>query len=992
MAYSLIQSTSVQRSAVTSTTLAFGGNLTSGNLAVAALTRWSSTTTFSSVSWSVGGSASPTEAIGSAVGVNARVAIYYSPNTSSGAHTLSVTLSANGDCSLGLFEYAGLKTSAPLDKVAATEGSGTAVDSGATATLAQTDNLVFAAMCHDFNGTPALTAGSGYTQREEIENNSSGMCLSTEDKRVTSTAGVNGTFTAGVSVPWRAAVAVFQEASGVETPPSVVGAGTAAFTATTAATLAPTLPTGWAAGDIHILIAARGDNTAMTSLSGWTQLSAANNTIAFRTEIWARRAVAGDTTPTITFGSSTVVRGARIIGIRGVDPAVALTSIIFTNRSNAASNVVTFDTLTTTTTNNLLLALYSYEDDPTAASSLGTGWSAFVLSTSTLGNDMSLGYATKAWPTAAATGALTTTVSGGTFANSPNNGIVIALPPIPVSTNPTGTGDVTISKPSFSGSGAYVPPPIDASGGISLRVAALAGAGTLVYPGTGGAVLRVPALSGLGLLSYPGNGGLAVGHPVFAGSGLLAYAGVGGLLLGAPQFAGVGGYVPPPITAVGGMSLGVPAFSGAGLLAYAGSGGLLLGAPSFVGAGLLAYSGSGGLVVSHPSFVGVGLLAYAGAGALAIGHPSFAGAGLLAYVGTGGILVGAPSFGGVGVLSYVGVGGVVLGVGGFAGSGSYVLVGSGGILLSRPDFTGGGVFLPSSGGVGSVSIGVPDFAGAGTLIYGGTGDAFVVGVPSLSGNGFLAYSAEGGITLNHPMFSGEGDYIPLGEGNGGISIDVGSFGGAGYLTYVGGGGVVVPVATFAATGVLSYVASGGIAVRGPMFGGIGQYIDELFGLGGLLLSAPSFGGIGTYGLSGNGAIDIGMPSFVGNGVLGYVGVGGMVVSVPSMVGDGTYRPEDIDGVGSIVLAVGYFSGDGSFISAPISGIGGLTIGVGVLSGVGLVVGLMPSIVGIPFARTVGRGGSRAVAAAGSSRAVFIGRTIDSRVVTEGGSKVEWERQ
>jgi hypothetical protein len=194
--------------------------------------------------------------------------------------------------------------------------------------------------------------------------------------------------------------------------------------------LAPALPTGWAADDIHVMLAARSDNTAMTSLSpNWIQISAGNNTAAQRVEVWVRRAVGGDAAPTVTFGSGTVVRGARIYGVRGVDPALDLSTLQLSRSDNAASATITFATLTPTPANTRLLALYAYEDDPTAASQI-TDWSTFTISTSSLGNDMALGYADRAWPSASsATGGLTSTASGGTFANSPNTGILLALPP-----------------------------------------------------------------------------------------------------------------------------------------------------------------------------------------------------------------------------------------------------------------------------------------------------------------------------------------------------------------------------------------------------------------------------------------------------------------------------------------------------------------------------------------------------------------------------------
>jgi hypothetical protein len=220
-------------------------------------------------------------------------------------------------------------------------------------------------------------------------------------------------------------------AASVNDIPQYVGAGTAAWTATNAATIAPGLPSGWAADDIHVLIAHRSDNTAMTSLSGWTNIAGltGNNTAAQRVEVWWRRAVGGDSAPTVTFGSGTVVRGARIIGIRGC-PTSGDPFSTSSRSDNAASATLTFATITPTDANTRLIAAYAYEDDPTAASTI-TNWQPFVISTSSLGNDAAIGFALKQWPTASsATGGLTSTASGGTFANSPNVGILLSLKPL----------------------------------------------------------------------------------------------------------------------------------------------------------------------------------------------------------------------------------------------------------------------------------------------------------------------------------------------------------------------------------------------------------------------------------------------------------------------------------------------------------------------------------------------------------------------------------
>lgn len=687
------------------------------------------------------------------------------------------------------------------------------------------------------------STNDGYTVTRRYGGNTTNLGMATAEY---TTGSVVSSLVASLSAAptrWQAkSIPIRTKQTSTPQAPYFAGAGLAVFTATSGANLTVPLPSNWKPNDIHILYAARSDNTTMTALSGWTQLTAVtgNSGLVQRVEVWWRRAVAGDTTPTITFGAGTTVRGAQIIGVRGVDPNATDPFSAAARSANAPSTTVTFPSVTPADPSTFLLALYAYEDDPSAIA-VSSSFSVPTVAPSSLGNDMALGYFTTSIASSGSpTGVFTGTVSGGTFAASNNIGIVLLLKPVPVSTSVTDTGAMALGVGGFSGTGAYVAPPVDGTGALSVRVPALSGAGQLAYAGLGGMSVRVPALSGTGLLAYTGVGGTSVRVPSFAGSGLLAYAGVGTLRIGVPSLSGAGG------------------------------------------------------------------------------------------------------------------------------------------------------FVPSTGGVGGISIGVPDLDGLGTLLYGGNG-GLVVSVPAMGGSGLLAYSAQGGVTIGVPVFVGEGDFIPVGEGNGGISIDVGSFSGVGYLAYAGVGGIAVRVASFAGTGILAYVASGGITISRPLFGGSGLSIDQIVGMGAVSVAVPSFGGVGTYGLAGSGAIDIGVPTFVGSGLLLYAGLGGIIVSVPSFEGAAIYRPEDIIGDGGIVIGNVSFSGDGSFISAPISGMGGMTIGVPLLSGIGLVVGLMPSIVGTPFA--VGaRRGSTAVAASANSRAVFVGRTIDSRVVTEGGSQVKWSKQ
>ncbi len=211
--------------------------------------------------------------------------------------------------------------------------------------------------------------------------------------------------------------------------PTFVNGGSASATATSGANLTPGLPTGWAADDIHILVMHRSDNTAATAPTGWTRLSPSgvseSNTIVQRVEVFWRRAVAGDTAPVITFGSGTIVRIARIYGFRGCPTSGSpFNGSVRTN--NAASATITGGTVTTTTADTLGLFFGAYEDDPTTATP-SADWGAALSTGTILGNDCALYLVQRTLATAGTYASNTMTVSGGTFTNSVNVGIILTL-------------------------------------------------------------------------------------------------------------------------------------------------------------------------------------------------------------------------------------------------------------------------------------------------------------------------------------------------------------------------------------------------------------------------------------------------------------------------------------------------------------------------------------------------------------------------------------
>ncbi len=224
--------------------------------------------------------------------------------------------------------------------------------------------------------------------------------------------------------------------------PNLVAVGAGAWTATSAAAFSPGLPTGWAINDVLVLVLHASNNDTFVVPASWTKLSpsgvAENNTAAQHVEIWWKLAATGEAAPSITLTTNTVtiVRGGMMCAVRGCP--VDRSPFNLTSRvNNAANATVNTTNISPTTTPTLGIFAYAYEDDPTAAST-ATGptdqeaWAPFVLTTSSLGNDASIGICNRKWDQTGSYGTPSTTVSGGTFANSPNVAFLLALDPFDV--------------------------------------------------------------------------------------------------------------------------------------------------------------------------------------------------------------------------------------------------------------------------------------------------------------------------------------------------------------------------------------------------------------------------------------------------------------------------------------------------------------------------------------------------------------------------------
>jgi hypothetical protein len=116
--------------------------------------------------------------------------------------TWSAATSQSAD--LWLFGVAGLAAS-PFDKSAGAGGSGTTIDSGATATLSQANEIAF--MMGRTGGVTSWTKGAGWT---DVATPSGGSTSSCAYQITSATTALHGTGTFGVSATWIAAVATYK--------------------------------------------------------------------------------------------------------------------------------------------------------------------------------------------------------------------------------------------------------------------------------------------------------------------------------------------------------------------------------------------------------------------------------------------------------------------------------------------------------------------------------------------------------------------------------------------------------------------------------------------------------------------------------------------------------------------------------------------------------------------------------------------------------------
>jgi hypothetical protein len=213
---SCVQSLKVTGSGTSVTSAAFGSATTAGNFLGVAVAAFAGGTTNCSASDNNSSSfnvratvnADPTIELGICAAENI---------AGRSGHTVTGASSSSADICVIAAEYSGVATASAYDVNATNSGSGTSAASGTTGTLAQTSELVLAAVysfASSGNISAPTTTSSGTvnttaTNRQE-QDRATGETLGMADKESTSTAGQSITFTWAASEDWIACVATFK--------------------------------------------------------------------------------------------------------------------------------------------------------------------------------------------------------------------------------------------------------------------------------------------------------------------------------------------------------------------------------------------------------------------------------------------------------------------------------------------------------------------------------------------------------------------------------------------------------------------------------------------------------------------------------------------------------------------------------------------------------------------------------------------------------------
>jgi hypothetical protein len=212
----LVQAAQKEGSAVASVVAAFPSNNTAGNLIIA-FVRMSTTSQTVAITDTLGNSY--TEAVSQPQAADGhQIHVFYAKNILGGANTVTAIFSStNNHPWMTVYEYSGLDTANPLDQTAKSQGSGSVVNTGPTATISVANELVFAATGLPASYVGTAIAGTGYTLTQQDSGTSR---AANENELATALQPVTGRFTLSASTSWSAVVTTFRPFGAPPPPPS----------------------------------------------------------------------------------------------------------------------------------------------------------------------------------------------------------------------------------------------------------------------------------------------------------------------------------------------------------------------------------------------------------------------------------------------------------------------------------------------------------------------------------------------------------------------------------------------------------------------------------------------------------------------------------------------------------------------------------------------------------------------------------------------------
>lgn len=147
--------------------------------------------------------------------------IWVAYNITGGAgHIVTATDNGGGVDSLIIVEeWSGAATVSALDQTTGATGSSTALNSGASSSTTQADEVVIGAGV--VSGNVTMTAGAGYSNLTKV--NTTFSTLAFESKIVSATGAQTATITAGTSGSWICQVATFKQAVVASTTSGATG-------------------------------------------------------------------------------------------------------------------------------------------------------------------------------------------------------------------------------------------------------------------------------------------------------------------------------------------------------------------------------------------------------------------------------------------------------------------------------------------------------------------------------------------------------------------------------------------------------------------------------------------------------------------------------------------------------------------------------------------------------------------------------------------------